>query len=83
MHAKDKYFCMKSLFFTLISTNKGWLVRQILKYVSTGAAALTAWLVAKGYDPDSAAALAAGLTAGVSGGLELLLSKYASKIAAQ
>lgn len=74
---------MKSLLFTVISTNKGWLVRQVLKYVAMGATAATTWLVASGYDADSAAALTAGLTAGISGGLELLLSKLASKISAQ
>lgn len=74
---------MKSLLFSLISTQRGWVVRQVLKYVAMGSAALTTWLVAKGYDPDSATALAAGLAAGISGGLELLLSKLASKIAAQ
>lgn len=74
---------MKSTIFTIISTNRGWIVRQALKYVAMGAAALTTWLVANGYDATSAAALAAGLTAGIAGGLELLLSKLASKIAAQ
>ena len=74
---------MKSTIFTIISTNRGWIVRQALKYVAMGAAALTTWLVAKGYDATSAAALATGLTAGIAGGLELLLSKLASKIAAQ
>jgi hypothetical protein len=75
---------MKStILLSLISTNKGWIVRQALKYVAVGSTALTTWLVAKGYSPDSAMALAAGLTAGISGGLELLLSKLASKIAAQ
>ena len=74
---------MKSVLLSLISTNKGWIVRQVLKYVAVGSTAATTWLVAKGYDADSAVALAAGLTAGLTGGLELLLSKLASKIAAQ
>lgn len=73
---------MKDLFISVISTNHGWLVRQAVKYVAVGAAALTTWLIAKGYDAASAESLAAGLTAGVAGGLELLLSKLASKIAA-
>lgn len=74
---------MKSVLFSLIATNRGWVVRQVLKYVAVGSTAMTTWLIAKGYDADSAVALAAGLTAGLSGGLELLLSKLASKIAAQ
>lgn len=73
---------MKDIFTSIISTNKGWIVRQAVKYVAVGATALTTWLVAKGYDPASAATLTTGLTAGVAGGLELLLSKLASKIAA-
>jgi hypothetical protein len=74
---------MKSLLFSVISTNKGWMVRQALKYVAMGATALTTWLVAQGYDAANAETLTVGLVAGVSGGLELLLSKLASKIAAQ
>jgi hypothetical protein len=74
---------MKSLLFTTISTNRGWLIRQALKYIAMGATAATTWLVAQGYDAASAATLTAGLVAGIAGGLELLLSKLASKIAAQ
>ncbi len=74
---------MKSLLFTVISTNRGWLVRQALKYIAMGATALATWLIAHGYDASSAEALTAGLVAGAAGGLELLLSKLASKIAAQ
>ena len=73
---------MKELFNTLISTNKGWICRQALKYVAVGGTAVTTWLITKGYDASSAEALIAGLTAGIAGGLELLLSKVASKIAA-
>ncbi len=74
---------MKSLVFSIISTNKGWLVRQALKYVTVGATALTTWLISQGYEATNAETLTVGLVAGVSGGLELLLSKLASKIAAQ
>ena len=41
---------MKSVLLSLISTNKGWIVRQVLKYVAVGSTAATTWLVAKGYD---------------------------------
>lgn len=74
---------MKSLLFTTISTNRGWLVRQALKYLAMGATVAATWLVSHGYDAASAATLTAGLVAGIAGGLELLLSKLASKIAAQ
>ncbi len=74
---------MKSILFSLIATNRGWLIRQALKYVAMGATAATTWLVAQGYDAANAETLTIGLVAGVSGGLELLLSKLASKIAAQ
>lgn len=72
---------MKDIITSIISTNKGWLVRQALKYVAVGGAAITSWLIAKGYDSANAEALISGVTAGIAGGLELLLSKLASKVA--
>lgn len=74
---------MKSIIFSLISTNRGWIIRQALKYTTVGAAAATTWLVAQGYGAEHAATIVAGVTAGIAGGLELVLSKLASKIAAQ
>jgi hypothetical protein len=73
---------MNDLLFTLVSTQKGWLLRQALKLAAAGGTALTTWLIAHGVNVDGAA-LSAGLATLVAGGLELALSKVASKIAAK
>lgn len=71
------------LIITLISTQKGWLIRQALK----GAAALgtmaTTWLVAHGVAIDNPQAITAALMTLASGLTEIALSKAASKIAAK
>jgi hypothetical protein len=89
---------MKNIFKNLISTSRGWLVRQGLKIASSaGAAASTAILTHANslpIDPSNAIELAAqtaqvanGVTGlAVSIGIALLegvLSKHASKIAAK
>ena len=74
---------MKDIITTIVSTNKGWVVRQALKYATIGGAALSAWLISKGAEASSAELIASGLITTVSGGLELVLSKLASKIAAK
>lgn len=74
---------MKDLILTVVSTNKGWVVRQVLKWVAVGSASLTTYLVSKGYDPTGIESLIAGLAAVAAGGTELVLSKIASKIATE
>ena len=74
---------MKNIIESIISTQKGWIVRQVLKYIAVGSAALSTWLVARGADPDSAQVIASGLAAAASGAAELFLSKLASKVAAK
>ena len=74
---------MKDIINSIISTNNGWLVRQILKYTAMGGTALSAWLISKGADATNAGLIATGIATAVSGGLELTLSKLASKIAAK
>lgn len=74
---------MKEIITTIVSTNKGWFIRQALKYAAMGSAALSTWLVSKGADPSSTEVLVAGLTTAVTGGLEIVFSKLASKIAAK
>lgn len=74
---------MKDLINTIISTNNGWIVRQILKYTALGGTALTTWLVSHGADATNAGLIATGLATAASGGLELALSKLASKVAAK
>jgi hypothetical protein len=73
---------MNDLLFTLVSTQRGWLLRQALKLATAGGTIATTWLVAHGVDVD-AAALTAGIATLASGVLELVLSKVASKIAAK
>lgn len=74
---------MKDIITSIVSTNKGWLVRQILKYAAMGGAALSTWLVSKGADASSTELITSGLITVVSGGLELVFSKLASKVAAK
>jgi hypothetical protein len=74
---------MKDIITSIVSTNKGWLVRQALKYAAMGGAALSAWLISKGAEASSAELIVSGLITAASGGLELVLSKLASKIAAK
>lgn len=74
---------MKNIITSIISTNKGWIVRQVLKYVAMGGAAITTWLVTKGADTSSAELIVTGLTTVVTGSLEIGLSKLASKVAAE
>lgn len=74
---------MKDFLKYIVSTQRGWIIRQAIKYCAMGSAALATWLAAKGLDENSSQALAAGIAAGVSGLVELLLSKAASKIAAE
>lgn len=74
---------IKEIVSTIVGTNKGWLVRQALKYAAMGGTALSAWLVSKGADASSVELITTGLITVVSGGLELFFSKLASKIAAK
>ena len=83
MHLAKISSCMKEIITTIVSTNKGWLIRQALKYAAMGGAALSAWMISKGADTSSTEVLIAGLTTAVTGGLEIAFSKIASKIAAK
>lgn len=74
---------MNDIITSIISTNKGWIVRQLLKYVTIGGAALSTWLVTKGADASDAELIASGLVTLTTGGLEFMFSKLASKIAAK
>jgi hypothetical protein len=74
---------MKNIITSIVSTNKGWFVRQILKYAAVGGTALSTWLISKGADSSSVELITTGLITLVSGGLELFFSKLASKIAAK
>jgi hypothetical protein len=74
---------MKELFTSIVSTQKGWIIRQLLKYAAMGGAALSTWLISQGAEASNAELITSGLITAVSGGLEFVLSKVASKIAAK
>lgn len=68
---------------TIISTQKGWITRQALKWITFGAGLATTWLVAKGVAIDNPEAITGAATTIGLGLIELALSKAASKIAAK
>lgn len=72
-----------SFIHTLIATQKGWLIRQAVKWTTIGAASAATWLAAKGVNIDNPEALTAGAVALTTGVVEMLLSKAASRIAAK
>jgi hypothetical protein len=74
---------MKELFTSIVSTQKGWIIRQLLKYAAMGGAALSTWLISQGAEASNAELITSGLITAVSGSLEFALSKVASKIAAK
>lgn len=69
---------MKALI-TLLTTSRGWLVRQALKAVSYITAPLAVWLAAQGVEASHSDAILAGITAAAAAGTELLLSYLARK----
>jgi hypothetical protein len=72
---------MKTLIFNLVSTNRGWLVRQALKGVTYASGALTAYLAAKGVDAELTSAIGLGLISATSWAFETALSFVARKYA--
>lgn len=72
---------MNSFLFSLVSTNAGWIGRQLLKYSTVAAAVITGMLSAKGLDATNAAAIGAGITACLLGAIEGTLSFIARKYA--
>lgn len=68
---------------TLIYTQKGWIIRQALKWIVLGAGSATTWLVAKGVAIDNPEAITGAATTIGVGLIEFALSKAASKIAAK
>jgi hypothetical protein len=63
---------------TLLTTSKGWLIRQAIKATAYITTPLTVWLEANGQG-DHAAALTTGIVAAVSVLVELGLSYAARK----
>lgn len=64
----------------LISTQKGWIIRQVLKYAAQGGAMLTATLVSHGVAISDPQAITAALSTLAVGLIEVGLSKMASPI---
>lgn len=71
---------MKKIIAGIISTRKGWLVRQGLKGITVASASLATWLSAHGASADHAAAIAAGAAAALTWGAEFGLSKLARHV---
>ena len=63
----------------LLTTSKGWIIRQAIKWLAYVTTPLTVWLETNGANPESSAALISGITAGVSIAIELGLSYVARK----
>lgn len=62
-------------------TSRGWLARQVLKFMTAPLAALSAWLAAKGVADEHSTAITLGLSAAVTAITELVLSFLAAKFA--
>jgi len=73
---------MQDILFTIVGTNKGWLLRQCLKYATAAGVWVTAQLSAQGVALDNPQVVGAALGTIAAGLLELALSKVASKLAA-
>jgi hypothetical protein len=72
---------MKTLILNLVTTNRGWLVRQALKSVTYVSGSLTAFLAAKGADAELTNAIGLGLLSATSWAIETALSFVARKYA--
>ncbi len=74
---------MKPLIISLVSTNGGWITRQLLKYASYGSGSLAVWLADKGVGEDHTKAITAGVVAvaaaAIEQGLSFVARKYAVK----
>lgn len=73
---------MNKLVLSIVSTNAGWLARQVVKYSAVLAAGITAFLVGKGLDSSHADVIAAGAASIALGCIESGLSWVARKYAA-
>ena len=70
-----------SILRTLIATQKGWIIRQVLKGAGYAGAAVTTWLVSHKVGIDNPEAVTAAISTVAVGLLEMALSKLASPIA--
>jgi len=69
---------MKDTLFTILTTSKGWIIRQAIKATAYITTPLTVWLEANGHG-DQTAAIVSGIIAGVSVIAEVIFSYLARK----
>lgn len=69
---------MKDTLLTVLTTSRGWIVRQAVKGTALVTGPLTVWLAQQGQG-DKAATIAAGITAVVAALVEIGLSFFARK----
>lgn len=67
----------------LISTQRGWILRQILKGAAYAGAAATSALVSHGVNISDPQAVTAALSTIAAGAAELALSRLAAPVAAR
>jgi hypothetical protein len=77
-HIKLDEIPMNSLV-AILTTSKGWIIRQAIKATAYITTPLTAWLAANGADGDQTQAIVSGVVAGVAVLVELGLSFMARK----
>lgn len=70
---------MKDIILNLVSTNSGWLARQIIKWAAAASLAVAVWLQAKGFSADVSMTVAAFVTTLFFGLVEMGLSFVARK----
>jgi hypothetical protein len=64
---------------TILTTSRGWIIRQAIKATAYITTPLTAWLAANGADGNETQAIVSGIVAAVSVLVELGLSFAARK----
>lgn len=72
---------MNALLESLTATNGGWLLRQALKLITVVSASLATYLTGLGVPDHTTTAIVTGVAAVLAWGVEIGLSKIASKIA--
>ncbi len=77
-HIKLDEIPMNSLI-AILTTSKGWIIRQAIKATAYITTPLTAWLAANGADGDQTQAIVSGVVAAVAVLVELGLSFMARK----
>ena len=74
---------MSKIILNIISTQRGWIVRQAIKYATLAGASVTTWLLSQGVNISDSAAITAAAVTLATGAVEMALSKAASHIASK